>query len=193
MLPDALRPLREISSEAGCHVRFCWSCKLRRAAPRRAGPSAGRQLGMGKGRLPRGHTRGCLPSGSASSFHRAAILSCDGGTQCALRPLQLEAGSWRGTRAQRAYGHHSFDGALVPMSLSRGEAIAVFSPGFASCRQQGRIRRRPPIRLRSRRHGREPAKTQIMRRTPSSRIANRAAVRAGINAQDRHRKCPQQG
>jgi hypothetical protein len=163
---------------------FAGACVERR--PRRA-DRLSRQLGMGKGRLPRGHTRGCLPSGSASSFHRAAILSCDGGTQCALRPLQLEAGSWRGTRAQRAYGHHSFDGALVPMSLSRGEAIAVFSPGFASCRQQGRIRRRPPIRLRSRRH--------VMNREQIAAIVEdrNRAVRAGINAQHRHRKCPQQG
>ena len=68
------------------------------------GDRLSRQRGWGKGVYP-SDTRCCLPAGSASSFHRAAILSCDGG----YAKAPYGRFNWKpvlpaeGPRAQRAY------------------------------------------------------------------------------------------
>ena len=89
---------------------FCSS--VRREAAQTCGPSEPPAWGWGKGVCPLGTRETlCLPSGSEFSFHRAAILlSCGVGTQLALRPLQLEAGSRRGTSARKAYPPSFFRG-----------------------------------------------------------------------------------
>src|ERR1700722_386445 len=112
--------------KACCHLRSTGMSKAPRFRPRcpffaracvekrpRRADRLSRQLGDGeRASAPWAHGRySVCPRVRNSSFHRAAILlSCGVGTQLALRPLQLEAGSRRGTSARKAYPPSSFRG-----------------------------------------------------------------------------------